>query len=82
MKKIVMMIGIIVCFGIMVSGVNFSNPPAHAVQIKKNCFGYTIIEAGQGINCNGDTIQLEKNYGHYELVKRFDRNTDGKSRVN
>jgi hypothetical protein len=24
------------------------------------CYGYTIIEFGKGINCQGDTVQLER----------------------
>jgi hypothetical protein len=27
---------------------------------KKTCYGYTIIEFGKGIDCNGDTIRLVK----------------------
>ncbi len=27
---------------------------------RRPCYGYTIIEFGKGIDCHGDTIQLEK----------------------
>lgn len=27
---------------------------------KKPCYGYTIIEFGKGVDCNGDTIRLVK----------------------
>lgn len=27
---------------------------------KKPCYGYTIIEFGKGIDCNGDTVKLVK----------------------
>lgn len=27
---------------------------------ERNCTGYTIIEYGKGINCNGDTVALQK----------------------
>lgn len=27
---------------------------------KKHCYGYTIIEFGKGINCEGDTVKLTK----------------------
>jgi hypothetical protein len=35
---------------------------------KKKCFGYTIIEAGKGINCAGDTIPLKITRGYYKLI--------------
>jgi hypothetical protein len=38
---------------------------------KKPCYGYTIIEFGKGINCNGDTIKLEKVMGGQELAKHI-----------
>lgn len=27
---------------------------------KKKCLGYTIIEFGKGVDCNGDTVKLVK----------------------
>ena len=37
---------------------------------KKPCYGYTIIEFGKGIDCNGDTVKLVKvNNGGQELMK-------------
>jgi hypothetical protein len=36
---------------------------------KKPCYGYTIIEFGKGINCNGDTVKLVKVNGGQELAK-------------
>jgi len=36
---------------------------------KKVCSrGYTVIEASLGIDCNGDTIQLQKVAGFYQPV--------------
>jgi len=41
-----------------------------AVSEKKPCYGYTIIEFGKGINCNGDTVKLVKVHnGGQELIK-------------
>ena len=38
---------------------------------KKICHrGYTVIEAGLGVDCHGDTIQLRKVAGFYEPVYR------------
>jgi len=39
---------------------------------KKNCVGYTIIEASKGIDCNGDTIKLVRTAGFYERVRNDD----------
>lgn len=37
-------------------------------EVKKICNGYTVIEASMGIDCNGDTIQLQKVGGFYERM--------------
>lgn len=39
--------------------------------IKKPCTGYEVIEAGKGLNCNGDTINLIKRSGFYEIAGNF-----------
>jgi hypothetical protein len=36
---------------------------------KKPCYGYTIIEFGKGINCNGDTVKLVKVKGGQEMQR-------------
>jgi hypothetical protein len=36
---------------------------------EKHCKGYTIIEAGLGVDCHGDTVKLVKTHGFYELAK-------------
>lgn len=42
-----------------------NNTPTRAIAAfdapqKKPCYGYTIIEFGKGVDCNGDTIRLVK----------------------
>lgn len=37
---------------------------------KKPCYGYTIIEYGRGINCEGDTIKLAKVKGGGQELAR------------
>jgi hypothetical protein len=37
---------------------------------KKPCYGYTIIEFGKGINCNGDTVKLTKLEGGGQVLAR------------
>jgi hypothetical protein len=36
---------------------------------KKKCLGYTIIEFGKGIDCNGDTVKLVKVNGVQVLAE-------------
>jgi hypothetical protein len=45
-------------------------PPTNVVAEKesKPCYGYTIIEFGKGINCNGDTVKLVKVNGGQQLA--------------
>lgn len=50
-------------------------PPAESETsaiLKKHCIGYTIVEAGKGIDCNGDTVKLVKKYGFYELASHYE----------
>jgi hypothetical protein len=35
---------------------------------KKKCLGYTVVEAGLGVDCNGDMVKLVKRNGFYELA--------------
>jgi hypothetical protein len=39
---------------------------------KEPCYGYTIIEFGKGIDCNGDTIKLIKVNGGQQRVIESD----------
>jgi hypothetical protein len=38
---------------------------------KKKCYGYTIIEFGKGIDCNGDTINLVRVDGIQRMQKEL-----------
>ena len=80
MKRVLVMIGIIVCLAVVMTGADLRPIPADH-KIKKNCFGYTIIEAGKGINCYGDTILLKKNFGFYEMVARTERKSSEEKTV-
>jgi hypothetical protein len=47
-----------------------SDKPKEEVMMKPNCNGaYTILEYGRGIDCNGDTVRLEKVNGFQVLVR-------------
>jgi hypothetical protein len=35
---------------------------------KPKCVGYSVLEVGKAIDCNGDTIRLTKRNGFYQLA--------------
>jgi hypothetical protein len=73
MKKVVMTLAVLIVLVVLIGADirrkdTTSNAPA--IPTKKPCYGYTIIEFGKGINCNGDTVKLVKvSNGGQELVK-------------
>ena len=62
MKKIFLLFSVILMLVVLV-GADIrrekEGTPETAIK-KKNCYGYTIIEFGKGINCKGDTVKLIK----------------------
>lgn len=54
---------------IMLIGADIRRPQQETKTEKKFCKGYTIIEFGKAIDCNGDTIQLVKVNGGQELLR-------------
>jgi hypothetical protein len=68
MKKVLSLVAIGVFCCILVAGVSIYTSDAASQEKKKDCFGYTIIEAGKGIDCNGDTINLVRKQGFVELT--------------
>ncbi len=57
-------------------GADFKEAKVQEVaEVKKHCAGYTVIEAGLGVDCHGDTVKLVKKYGFYELKTSYE-NTD------
>lgn len=71
MKRVVASLGIIGALAI-ISGADFRRTDEAAlkpmVPSKKPCYGYTIIEFGVGINCDGDTVKLQKVQGGQQLA--------------
>jgi hypothetical protein len=63
MKRIGIMLSV-VCVLVLFMGFDFTSRKA-----KKACKGYEVIEAGKGIDCNGDTIRLTKRYGYFEVAE-------------
>lgn len=60
MRRIILALSIIVMV-ISLAGADFrrnASSNSTAVPEKKKCIGYTILEFGKGIDCNGDTLKL------------------------
>jgi hypothetical protein len=67
MKRVLFAISLIACVIVIAAGTDLMVNRT-ITKNKKNCFGYTIIEAGKGINCAGDTIPLKIRHGYYKLI--------------
>jgi hypothetical protein len=68
MKRVLSTVAIGGFLCLMMTSVDFRTLfPASELK-KKNCVGYTVIEAGKGVDCNGDTIKLIKTEGYYRLA--------------
>jgi hypothetical protein len=77
MKKAAVVFAVLVLVVIMIGANMRKNTVTAGSAIKKKpCYGYTIIEFGKGINCNGDTIKLEKVRGGQELARTIKANTN------
>ena len=72
MKKLFMMVLVVLCLFVFVgaSGIgdfpSFLEPAGRTPQ----CTGYTIIEYGKGVNCQGDTIALHYPNGFAQVASR------------
>jgi len=74
MKSALFTILFLVSTALLMIGTDFRTPqPKAVVEAKKHCVGYTILEAGLGIDCNGDTVKLVKKYGYYELASHYEK---------
>jgi hypothetical protein len=66
MKKLFTSFGIVVFAYILLSAGAYKLPVLNAVRVpKRTCIGFTVVEAGKGVNCYGDTILLTKTNGFY-----------------
>jgi len=61
MKKIIFTISVLINL-VLITAADFkAKPVVTAAPVKqKSICGYTIIEFGKGIDCNGDTVKLAK----------------------
>lgn len=62
MKKILLLFSLVLTLVVLL-GTDIRRQKENSVteaEEKRPCYGYTIIEFGKGIDCNGDTIRLVK----------------------
>lgn len=69
MKRLITTLIPLMSIAFMMMGAD-RKPEKEVVVIKKHCTGYTIVEAGLGVDCHGDTVKLVKTHGFYEIAQR------------
>jgi hypothetical protein len=69
MKKVVLTLAVLVILVVLIGADIRRKETTPTAMPKKSCYGYTIIEFGKGIDCNGDTVKLVKVNGGQQLVK-------------
>lgn len=73
MKKIFLLFGIVLTIVVLLGADIRRKKEASSVIVeKKTCYGYTIIEFGLGIDCDGDTVKLTKVPGGGQQFARVD----------
>ena len=70
MKNIFLLFGIVLTLVVLLGADIRRKKEASLASVgeKKPCYGYTIIEFGKGINCNGDTVKLVKLKGSGQIL--------------
>jgi len=71
MKKILLLFSIVLMLVVLLGADIRRKKQASMMPVdeQRPCYGYTIIEFGKGINCNGDTVKLVKVEGGQELAR-------------
>lgn len=70
MKKIFLLFGLVLMLvALFGADIRRKKEASASMTEKKACYGYTIIEFGKGIDCNGDTIKLEKVAGGQQIAR-------------
>ena len=73
MKKIFLLFSVVVMLIVLLgTDIRRKKEAISTSAEKKPCYGYTIIEFGKGINCNGDTVKLMKVPGGGQQLARVD----------
>jgi hypothetical protein len=61
MKTILVLFGVVLMLVVLLGAdIRRKKEASLPVAEKKPCYGYTIIEFGKGIDCQGDTVKLVK----------------------
>jgi hypothetical protein len=75
MKRIVLTVIVILLIVFVLVGARLRKPPVvKETKPIRMCRGFTVIEATKGIDCNGDTINLIKKNGFFEVAATYDEN--------
>lgn len=72
MKKIFVLFGIVLTLVVLL-GADIRRKKEASMEPsveKKPCYGYTIVEFGKGIDCEGDTVKLVKLEGGGQALAR------------
>lgn len=69
MKTRIITLALAICATLFMTGADFMAPEeATSSTAARFCSGYVVIEAGKGLDCNGDTILLVTRKGYYERI--------------
>jgi hypothetical protein len=68
MKKIHFLLCLVAMSIMLVAAATHPGWKAHRTPKKSSGCGYTIIELGIGVDCNGDTVKLVKSRGFQRLA--------------
>ncbi len=68
MKTRIVTLGLAICATLFMTGADFMAADESTPTATRFCSGYVVIEAGRGLDCNGDTILLVTRKGYYERI--------------
>ena len=72
MKKVFLLFSVVVVLIVLLgTDIRRKKEAVSAVE-KEPCYGYTILEFGKGIDCNGDTVKLIKVPGGGQQLARIE----------
>ena len=68
MKTRIITLSLAICAALFMTGADFLSEKAPTPEATVFCAGYIVLEAGKGLDCNGDTILLVTRKGYYERI--------------
>lgn len=73
MKKIFLLFSVVMVLIVLLGTDIRRKKEVVSVSVEKTpCYGYTIIEFGKGVDCNGDTVKLTKVPGGGQVLARVE----------